>query len=101
MEGMAATLQNAPPLGICLPCQVVKVHDGDTANQVDVTIRVQVRYDECWSPELSEPGGKDAAASAKLAEGKHGRLLVPIKSGDELIDLLTFGRVVGSIWLDG
>jgi len=90
-----------PPLGLCLPCQVVKVHDGDTANQVDITIRVQVRYVRAWSPELTEPGGKEATTSAKLAEGKHGRLFIPIEDGDELVDLLTSGRVVGEIWLDG
>jgi hypothetical protein len=90
-----------PPLGLTLPCQVVRVHDGDSANEVEITIRCQVRYLDCWSPELSEPGGKDAAASAKQAEGRHGRLHIPLSEAKNLADLFTFGRVVGEIWLDG
>lgn len=90
-----------PPLGLTLPCEVVRVHDGDTANEVEVTIRCQVRYLKCWSPELSEPGGRDAAASAKEAEGRRGRLHIPLDGADNLADLFTFGRVVGEIWLDG
>lgn len=90
-----------PPLGLTLPCKVVRVHDGDTANEVEVTIRCQVRYLNCWSPERTEPGGTEATASAKQAEGRHGRLHIPIGDAKNLADLFTFGRVVGEIWLDG
>lgn len=91
----------APPLGLCIPCEVISVHDGDTAKEVILSVRVTVRYDDCWAPELSQPGGKASAASAKLAEGRKGRLYIPIDNANNLSDLLTFGRVVGSIWLDG
>jgi len=90
-----------PPLSLCVPCKVIRVHDGDTASEVELRVRVQVRYLDCWAPELKEPGGQESAASAKYAEGRYGRLFIPIGNADNLADLLTFGRVVGEIWLDG
>lgn len=90
----------APPLGICVPCTVVKVHDGDTATDVVIHLHVQVRYRNCWAPEANAPGGAAATASAKQAEGKTGRLFIPV-TGGSLSDLFTFGRVLGEIWLDG
>ena len=89
-----------PPQGICLPCEVVSVHDGDTAT-VDIKVRAQVRYLSCWSPELKEPGGPEARDRAKQAEGKHGRVFIPIDGAKSVADLLTFGRVLGEICLDG
>lgn len=90
-----------PPLSLCLPCVVDKVHDGDTATKVTISVPVQVRYDNCWAPELKQPGGIEARDNAKLAEGKHGRLFIPISDANNLADLFTFGRVVGEIYLDG
>lgn len=90
-----------PPLGLSLPVVVNKIHDGDTATDVEIKLHVQVRYLDCWAPELKEAGGKESAASAKLAEGKSGRLFIPIGDARNLSDLFTFGRVVGEIWLDG
>lgn len=104
---MALTAQStravtpAPPLALCVPCQVVTVHDGDTATEVILQIHVQVRYLDCWAPELKEPGGVESRASAKFAEGKKGRLFIPIGTANNIADLLTFGRVLGEIWLDG
>lgn len=91
----------APPLALCVPCQVVAIHDGDTAKEVVLLLKVSVRYDACWAPELSQPGGRESATSAKLAEGRKGRLFIPLDKANNLSDLFTFGRVIGSIWLDG
>lgn len=99
--GLSAQAPGAPPLALCVPCEVVKVYDGDTASEVILSVRVTVRYDNCWAPELNQPGGKESAASAKLAEGKKGRLFIPIDNANNLSDLFSFGRVVGEIWLDG
>lgn len=89
-----------PPLGISLPMKFVSAHDGDTAT-VDITVRAQVRYLNCWAPELKEKGGPEARDRAKQAEGKHGRVFIPIDGAKSVADLLTFGRVLGEIWLDG
>lgn len=91
----------APPLALCLPCKVLAVHDGDTATDVELRVRVQVRYLKCWAPELREPGGAESRDSAKQAEGKTGRLYVPLGEANNLAQLFTFGRVVGELWLDG
>lgn len=90
-----------PPLALCVPCEVVSVYDGDTASEVILSISAKVRYDNCWAPELNQPGGQESAANAKIAEGKKGRLLIPLDKANNLSDLFTFGRVVGEIWLDG
>jgi hypothetical protein len=89
-----------PPKGICTDAQIISVHDGDTAT-VDIKIRAQVRYVNCWAPELKETGGPEARDRAKQAEGKHGRVFIPIDGAKSVADLLTFGRVLGEIWLDG
>lgn len=99
--GSAYAAPPAPPLGLTVPATIKTVHDGDTATDVVIELHVQVRYLGCWARELSEPGGKEAAASAKLAEGKHGRLFIPLKDPIELWKLLTFGRVLGEFWPDG
>lgn len=90
-----------PPLALCVPCKVVTVYDSDTATVVEIRVRVQVRYAACWGIEKREPGGQEAAASAKLAEGKSGRLFIPLGKAKNVADLFTFGRVIGEIWIDG
>lgn len=96
-----ARAADPPPLALCVPCKVLKVHDGDTATEVEIRVRVQVRYDGCWAPELKEAGGPESRDSAKLAEGKTGRLFIPLNSTGSISDLFTFGRVVGTVWIDG
>lgn len=91
----------APPIALCVPATVVKIHDGDTATDVKIELHIQVRYLNCWAREATEPGGPEATASAKLAEGKHGRLFIPLNDPLELWKLLTFGRVLGEFWPDG
>ncbi len=94
------TRELAPPKALCFPVKVTTVHDGDTA-KVTVQFELTVRYDDCWAPELKDPGGKEARDSAKKAEGKSGRLFVDLSDAKNLADILTFGRVVGELWLDG
>src|SRR4051812_29044309 len=89
-----------PALGVCLEASVLDAHDGDTVT-VEIKIKTQVRYLACWAPELKEPGGPEAATRAKEAIGKHGRIYIPIDGARTVADLLTFGRVLGEIWLDG
>lgn len=90
-----------PPLALCVPCKIIKIHDGDTATQATITLDIQVRYLDCWAPELNEPGGPEARDAAKTAEGKQGRLLIPLDKANNVADLLTFGRVLGTFYPDG
>ncbi len=98
--GSATRELDPPPLALCLPIKVTEVHDGDTA-KVSVTFDLTVRYAKCWAPELKEPDGPKSAARAKEALGKAGRLYVDLSNVRNLADALTFGRVIGEIWLDG
>ncbi len=90
-----------PPLALCVPCTIHKVHDGDTATNATITLDIQVRYLDCWAPELTEKGGPEARDAAKAAEGKVGRLLIPLDGANNIADLLTFGRVLGKFYPDG
>lgn len=86
---------------ITLPAKVERVVDGDTLDAI-VAIRVRVRLVECWSPESNTPEGKAATLHLEeLAEGKWGTLQVPIKDGNALRDLFSFGRLLGRVEIDG
>lgn len=95
-----------PPLGLTLPCTILKVHDGDTLT-VEVRIVANVRLcgdgkRECWAPELSEPGGIQSRDHlAGMALGSSGRLHIPIgDKASNISALLTMGRVLGDVWVD-
>lgn len=90
-----------PPLVLCVPCAIHKMHDGDTATEATITLDIQIRYLKCWAPELSEAGGPEARDAAKLAEGKKGRLMIPLEGIHNIAELLTFGRVLGEFYPDG
>ncbi len=98
---VAQPLAAAPPVpALVIPTVCETAHDGDTAT-FTITFHVQVRYVACWAPELTKPGGAESAASAKQAEGKHGRLSIPLNDPLELWKIFTFGRVLGEFWPDG
>lgn len=91
---------NKPPLALCLPVKVESVHDGDTGTVI-VSFALKVRYIDCWAPELKDPGGKESAESAQQSVGKNGRLYIDLNDVTNVSELLTFGRVVGEVWIDG
>lgn len=100
-----AYADSQPPVPqVTVPCKVVDVYDGDTVT-VEVRMRVRVRLLDCWAPEVK--GGEKAwgiqskAVMARLADGKDAVLQVPLDGADRLDDVLTFGRVLGRISIDG
>ena len=100
--GLLAALGADPPRpAITVPCRVVSVHDGDTVS-VEIRIKANVRLLDSWSPELSQPGGREAAARMqRLAVGKDGLLEIPLDRAGNVADVLTLGRVLGRVWVDG
>jgi endonuclease YncB( thermonuclease family) len=92
---------------ISVPCEVVEVYDGDTMT-VRVSVDLRVRLLDCWAPELKT---KDQAEKVKgIASMEHLRRLAPSGSkaqltiplnGDRLDDVLTLGRVLGRVSVDG
>lgn len=85
---------------LSLPCRVTQVYDGDTLT-VEMTIRARVRLLDCWAPELRDEGGVASRDAIKPIEGKAATLVVPLDGVDRLDDVLTFGRVLGYVWVDG
>jgi endonuclease YncB( thermonuclease family) len=61
-----------------------------------------VRLLDCWAPERNTPEGKKAAAKlVEFAGGEPVVLHVPTAQAHNMADVLTFGRVVGEVWLGG
>jgi endonuclease YncB( thermonuclease family) len=104
----SAIRQEPPAIGLAIPCQIVEVYDGDT-----LTVRVQadlrVRLVDCWAPEIRT---KDETEKVRgLAARDHLKTLAPVNSPavlsidlnevDRLDDLLTLGRVLGKVSVDG
>lgn len=96
-----ATSAATPPLCLSLPCEISHVHDGDTVT-VTITITANVRFLNCWAPELSQPGGQQSLDNIRMMTGRHGRVLIPMTDDIKNVSqLLTLGRVLGEVWVDG
>src|SRR4051794_3147488 len=103
-----------PPIGICLPCLVDEVHDGDTlyvrvvdphSGQAQATSH-HVRLLDCWAPEVTgaqKPLGlKSREALAKIVHSSVELLLfVPLTEGWSFLTLTTMGRLLGRVFADG
>jgi len=88
------------------PAKVVDVYDGDTVT-VEFTWRARVRLLDLWCPEIRGTRGeeKQRAIAARdrmrqLVLDKPVTVVVPFR-GDELGDVLTFGRVLARIRVGG
>ena len=95
----------APELGIVARAAVERVIDGDT---VDVRLLnglpVRIRLLNCWAPEVrgvEKPAGERSKAFLQnlLPVGKAVRVKVPTGEAVDLGGVLTFGRILGEIWL--
>lgn len=92
---------------VCTPCEITEVYDGDTIT-VRVSIDLRVRLLECWADEVHT---KDEAAKVRgIASRDHLRGLAPNGSkavltvpmrGARLDDILTMGRVLGYVSVNG
>lgn len=107
-----------PPLGLCLPCKVVRVRDGDT---VEVTLvsgaRWAVRLIDCWCEELRRGSPEQRArgeaakefAQQSIDEARQLHLFVPAPDdvakivseggGGAFAHLFTFDRVLGHLFV--
>lgn len=92
---------HAPIPALTFPAEVISCHDGDTV-LVDVRCRATVRLKDVWARELREPGGKEALAHIqRLTASRKCLLSIPLEGARTISDVLTFGRIVGEIWMDG
>lgn len=110
--GMSCLLAYAAPPTpqLTIPCQVVRVIDGDTV-EVEVRTRFSVRLLDCWAPEKHETGVagekargvKSETALRDAIDGKAGVVSIPLPPDAEtpLTSILTLGRVLGSVHVEG
>lgn len=108
-----------PPRGLTAAIEITEVYDGDTLTGV-VKIPVRIRMLDCWAPELNprhvldgqrrsdkdlqrerERAEKSRDSLALIAEGKNGTAFIPWDHADRVDDVLTFGRVLAHVWVDG
>ena len=107
-----------PPVGLCVPCRVVRVIDGDTVEIVAVTgLTWRVRLLDCWchetnrGPERLRAKGAAAKAFAQECVDEARVCHVWVPSGEDLeelvakgksvnpLDLATFNRVLGHLFV--
>lgn len=92
---------------LVLPCRVVRVVDGDTIDVV-IPIRARVRLLDCWAPEtrttnvITKHRGEASAEHLRAnANDRPGVLTVPIREGNGLSNLFSFGRLLGKVSVEG
>ncbi len=96
---LSPAIAEAPPLGWTTLAKVVRVIDGDTVDVV-ISKRVRIRLEDCWAPERRNPGGAESTAHLRmLVDGKDVTLHIP--GDDDIRRLITFGRFVGRLYVDG
>lgn len=96
-----------PPLGLTARCSVRHVVDGDTLD-IDVVVPLRIRLLDCWAPEsrTKDISEKVLGMAAKrnlddLTKGLTGVVFIPTSEAKSLADVLTLGRVLGRLWMDG
>jgi len=92
----------APPRGLTLDADVVRVIDGDTL-VLSVSHNVHVRLLDCYSPEVRtldlEEKARGLAAKAHMSTlVDERRVRIHIPSSGSLGGLLSFDRVLGRVW---
>ena len=93
-----------PPVGLCLPCRIVKVRDGDT---IEVSLLGSqyawaVRLMDCWCAERNTAAGKAAKAFAEevVAGLKHVHVWIPSRKHTlNLLRFVSFDRFIGHVFI--
>jgi endonuclease YncB( thermonuclease family) len=93
-----------PPYGLCLPCKLHHVRDGDTVvvTVLDGVREWAIRLIGCWAPELSEQLGQRAKAFAEslLENGDPLSVWIPAPENvHNLLANLTFDRIPGHVFI--
>lgn len=91
-----------PPRGISTVAEIVRWKDGDTA-EVTLQIKCSVRLLECWAPEVrgvEKPQGLISTAHVRKLAPKGSKVRLYMPTTGRLQDSLTFGRVLGRMWIE-
>jgi endonuclease YncB( thermonuclease family) len=102
-RGIQGVRVECPPKGFCIDGRIVRVIDGDTL-VVRSEVEYRVRLLDCWAPEsrtkdIDEKtrGLTSKARMTELAQDKSCRVFMP--TARSMTDMMTFGRVLGRIWI--
>lgn len=94
---------SVPQEGFCTQAKIIKVVDADTLDLI-IERKVRVRLLDCWQAESRTENGK-LAKKYLIEDILHGQtnalLFVPASPDEELQDILTLGRVLGKVYVDG
>lgn len=100
------TTTGRPPYGVSCPCTLVEVTDGDTVKiTLPASSRIlRIRLLDCWAAERNTCEGQKAKAALqdilRGAENLSVFLPFPANAFDLLGDMLTFGRILGHLFVD-
>ena len=94
-----------PPYGLCYPCSIERVIDGDTIVVRIFGYELNVRLLDCWAPEVrgvEKPDGLDSKAAliGRIHSASRYSVHIPASHGS-LAEVVTLGRVLGRVFLDG
>ncbi len=98
--------ESQPQEGICLKAAIDRVIDGDTV-EATISFNVKIRLIGVNAPEKKQPGWvkfKDRLAALLCQPHKDVDevvVFVPNNKPVTLLDVVTFDRILGEIWLDG
>jgi endonuclease YncB( thermonuclease family) len=88
-----------PEAGWATSARIEKVIDGDTV-MVSITRTFPLRIRNLRCPELNQAGGKEAKqALSELVITLPATIFVPAKHDLSLMDIASFQRIVGDLWL--
>jgi endonuclease YncB( thermonuclease family) len=97
------TQPHYPPFGLHLPCNVVRVIDGDTVEigLPGSTYQWKLRLIDCWCPEMNTAKGKAAKAAAEelLKEATCSVFIPAPKHITNLLKNLTFDRIPAHLFI--
>lgn len=100
-------IKKAPPLGWTTKAKIIRVIDGDTVEiEIRRTLKIRLVHSNAEGLEFNAPeSNTEAGQLAKsnlieLAEGKECVLFLHAKDPVKLLDMNTFDRVLGEVWVD-
>lgn len=93
-----------PPHGVCLPCQLDRVIDGDTVSVRCLDRIWHVRLLECWAPETRGPEKPEGLESKSfledlLAEEEDLSVFIPHAEHGNMMHAFTMGRILGRLFV--
>jgi len=92
-----------PPHGLCLPCTITRVIDGDTLEvSLGSVRRYKVRLLDCWAPEPNTEAGQRAKEFVEdlLDAAQSTHLFIPAPTTQNIFsDLLTLERLLAHVFV--